>query len=196
VPTLELIVIRPSTAPLIPALFLTALLGLGCAQLMQIPAALAGKPPDLAAQGPETVFESAQAAAIDALTYAYLQACAARDTERMRGGTIYAVGEGFSYGEIHVANPGSVHRVEYTLQPQDVARFQMYPIVADYDINRVNERASLADRRSVRISDPLHRPLYILHPSLAIRAVRGEARRSVEIANLRSAAQPVLVADN
>ena len=166
----------------------TALLGLACAPLHS-PAngmgALRAAPPDLEAQGPGTVFSSAEAAAVDALTYFHLQALDARQTGRMRAGTIHRVGDGYSYDEVHLAGALSRHQVRYTLKPQDVARFHSYPRVNDFVVNRANERPSRVDRRSVSQVDPLHRPLYILHPSLVIREYRGEDHELLEVANLR-----------
>jgi hypothetical protein len=175
------------------ALTVDALLGLGCAQLPQL---LAHKtePVQLEARGPGAEFPSIEAAAVDALTYAYLQAQAAHGTELMRGGTIYRVGEGFSYGEILVAGPWGAHRISYTLGPQDVARFTLYPRVNNPDVDLGNERPSPADRRSVSVIDPLHRPLYILHPSLMIREYRGEDHELTEVADLRHPARSVLLA--
>jgi hypothetical protein len=136
------------------------------------------------------LFTSIDAAAIDALTYAYLQARGECDPEFMRGGTIHPVGEGFySYGEIHRANRRKLHRIDYLLKPRDVARFHLYPVNRDTSINRINERPSRVDLRSVSAVDPLHRPLYILHPSLAIRAYRGDVSQTVEVANLQRPAQ-------
>jgi hypothetical protein len=37
----------------------------------------------------------------------------------------------------------------------------------------------------VDVIDPVHRPLYILHPSLAIRMYRGKGHELAEVANLR-----------
>jgi hypothetical protein len=175
------------------ALSLTALLGLGCAQVPLL-AAFRAEPVQLEAWGPGTVFASPEAAAIDALTYAYLQAQAAHDTELVRGGTIYRVGEGYSYGEILVAGPMAAHRARYTLGPQDVARFVTYPRDLSPDVNRANEQPSIVDRRTVSFTDPLHRPLYILHPSLMIREYRGEDHELTEVADLRHPAQSVLLA--
>jgi hypothetical protein len=170
-------------------LTLAAALSLGCAQLPKVlPSAATdfdASEARLNAQGPGTVFPGIEAAAVDALTYAYLQAQAAHDTELMRGGTIYATRGGYSYGEIHVARPLSAHRITYTLKPQDVARFLIYSRVRNHDVNRANERPSRVDRRSVSLTDPLHRPLYILHPSLAIREYRSDGHELVEVANLR-----------
>jgi hypothetical protein len=52
------------------------------------------------------------------------------------------------------------------------------------------------DRRSVSFIDPLHRPLYILHPSLTIRAYRGEDSRRVEVTNLHRQERAPFFADN
>ncbi len=170
----------------------TALLWLACAPLHS-PAngigALRSAPPDLEAQGPGTVFSSAEAAAVDALTYSHLQALDARQTGRMRAGTIHRVGDGYSYDEVHLAGALRRHQVRYTLKPQDVARFHIYPQGNDIVVNRANERPSRVDRRSVSVIDPLHRPLYILHPSLVVREYRGEDHELVEVANLRRPAR-------
>jgi hypothetical protein len=159
-------------------------------------AALSDGVPPLHARGPGALFTSVEAAAVDALTYAYLQAHKARDTARIRGGTIYPVGGHYSYGEIQLGNPLSPHRISYRFGPHEVARFHAYPVYRDVLANRANERASRVDRRSVSAIDPLHRPLYILHPSLAIRAYRGEGSQRAEVANLRQRERAPLFAGN
>lgn len=186
---------RPPYTPLL-TLTLTAVLSLGCAQLPQMLAARASEAPALEVRGPGAQFSSVEAAAIDALTYCYLQAREARDAELMRGGTIHVAGDGYSYSEIHVAKPLTAHRIRYTLGPQDVARFQSYPHTSRFDVDRANERPSQVDRRSVDVIDPLHRPLYILHPSLAIREYRGADHESVEVADLRNPTRALAVAGN
>jgi hypothetical protein len=179
--------------PSIPILALTALLGLGCAQLPQLPsdfvAALKSPPLELDARGPGSVFDSVEAAAVDALKFCYLQARETGDMERMRAGTIERAGAGYTYSEIHVANPRAQRRIEYVFAPQDVARFHVYPPHTDRDVNRISERLSPKDRRSVSVIDPLHRPLYVLHPSLEIRAYLGVDREVVEVASLRGPAR-------
>ena len=153
-------------------------------------AAFEAAPLQLEAEGPGALFTSIEAAAIDALAYAYLQARSACDPQFMRGGTIHSVGEGYySYGEIHRANRWKLHRISYSLKPRDVARFHLYPVNWDAAVNLINERPSRVDRRSVSAIDPLHRPLYILHPSLAVRAYRGEEPQLVEVASLRRPAR-------
>ena len=174
--------------PLALLLITTALLGLACAPLqhpLQGLAALRTAPLELEAQGPGTVFASVELAAVDALKYSYLQALDARDTERMRAGTIYRVGTGFSYDEIHRAGVLRRHQVKYTLKARDVARIHIYPRDRDFVVNRANERPSRVDRRSLDVTDPLHRPIYILHPSLVIREYRGEDHELLQVADLR-----------
>jgi hypothetical protein len=152
-------------------------------------------PVQLSARGPGALFESIDEAAIDALTYAYLQARSACEPEFMRGGTIHPVGDGYySYGESSRADRLSLNRVQYILEPRDVARYHLYPVSRDPAINRTNERSSRTDRRSVSVVDPLHRPLYILHPSLQIRVYRGVDPQTVEVANLRRPKRPALFA--
>ena len=179
--------------PSIPILALTTLLGLGCAQLPQLPSNLVAvfrtPPLELEARGPGSVFDSIETAAVDALTFCYLQARETRDTARMRAGTIERSGAGYTYGEIHVASRMTQRRIEYVFGPQDVARFHVYPPHTDRYINRVSERLSTKDRRSVRLIDPLHRPLYVLHPSLAIRSYRDADSKVVEVASLRGPAR-------
>jgi hypothetical protein len=150
----------------------------------------------LRARGPGARFASVEAAAVDALIYAHLQALASHDTDRIRGGTIFAIDHGYSYGSIQVAHPRTPQRIFYRLGRRDVARFHAYPVLRDIHVNRRNERLSLRDRRSVSVADPLHRPLYVLHPSLAIRVYRGEASEPVEVTDLRRPQRAARLAGN
>ena len=165
----------------------------GCAQMGHFLAALDTKP-RLEAWGPGIVFPSIETAAVDALIYTYLRATNENDTERMRAGTIYSVDAGYSYGEIHVASSLLEYRIAYPLKQRDVARFHMYPLASSRDVNGINERASQADRRSVAVTDPLHRPLFVLHPSLVIREYRGRDDEVVTVADLRSPKPAILLA--
>jgi hypothetical protein len=175
--------------PSIPILALMILLGLGCAQQTQLPldfgAAPKTPPLELEARGPGSTFDSIEAAAVDALTYCHLQALEAGELERMRAGTIERSGAGYTYREIHVASPLARRRIEYVFAPQDVARFHVYP----RHTGRTSERLSNKDWRSVSVIDPLHRPLYVLHPSLAIRVYHGVDRENAEVASLRAPAR-------
>jgi hypothetical protein len=158
---------------------------LGCAQMGDLLADL-DTTPQLKAWGPGTVFPSIETAAVDALIHTYLQASNEKDTERMRAGTIYRVDTGYSYGEIHTASNMLTDQFTYPLKRQDVARFHMYPRFT-FKNQRASrsELVSRADRRSVNFTDPLHRPLFILHPSLKIREYRGGKYETVEVADLR-----------
>ena len=172
---------------------IAALATLGCAPMGHFMGHLENRP-QFEAWGPETVFPSIEAAAVDALIYTYLRASNERDTERMHAGTIFSVDTGYSYGEIHVASSLLAYRIAYPLRAQDVARFHMYPLVSDRDVKRTNERATQADRRSVAVTDPLHRPLFILHPSLVIRQYRGRNDEVVAVADLRRPKRVILIA--
>jgi hypothetical protein len=143
----------------------------------------------LQALGPGAVFPTIEDAAVDALSYTYLMARNEKDIEHMRAGTIYSVDTGYSYGEIHAARNMLTEQVSYPLRRQDVARFHMYPLSI-----RKNERVSQADRRSVDVTDPLHRPLFILHPSLEIREYRGKNYQTLDVADLRHWTPGTLVA--
>ena len=101
---------------------------------------------------------------------------------------------GYSYGDLHVAGPLDPNRISHALHARDVARFLTYPRVGRRSADRANERPSQVDRRSVNVTDPFHRPLYILHPSLVIRDYRGEGFESVEVADLRHPTQGLLIA--
>jgi len=153
-------------------------------------------PRPLHARGPGAWFASIEAAALDALIYAHLQALESHDTGRLRAGTIYPLDHGYSYGPIQVARPLTPHRTFYRFGPREVARFHAYPVFRDIHTNRSNEHLSAADRRSVSVVDPLHRPLYVLHPSLAIRVYRGENLQLAEVADLRGPQRAERLADN
>jgi len=139
----------------------------------------------LHARGPGALFATIEAAALDALTYAHLQAREANDLDRMRGGTIFLVAACYSYAEVHVANSLNPRTIRYALDTHAVARFHVYPRSNDILSKRAKERLSKVDRRTVRFVDPLHRTLYVLHPSLTVRQYSGVELRRIEIANLR-----------
>ena len=172
---------------------IAALATLGCAPMTHLLAALDTEP-QLEAWGPGTTFPNIEAAAVDALIYTYLRASNDHITDRTHGGTIYKVGTGYSYGEIHVASYLETREIAYPLKRQDVARFHMYPLTSGHEAERVNEWASRADRRSVAVVDPLHRPLFVLHPSLLIREYHGNGDEVVAVADLRSPKRVILLA--
>lgn len=162
---------------------LMALLGLACAGAPRLgPASEIGRS-QLEAQGPGTLFGSIECAALDALIYAHLQPEAMGD-RRMRGGTIHATDGGYSYDEVFTETRPS-RGITYALKPHDVARFHLYAQVTT---------ASKLDLRSVRSVDPLHRPLYILYPSLVVRMYRGADAEPIEVADLSRPVRPTRVA--
>lgn len=167
-------------------LAMTILLGIGCAQGPRRSTPFStGAPIQLEARGPGTVFASIDEAAIDALIFAYLQAVATRDTERMRGGAIHQTDAGYRYDGIHTASRLNPGRISLGLKTRDVARFSIYPRIGIHEVDRASEYISRADRRIVDIVDPLHRPVYVLHPSLIIRAYEGSRQQSRQLADLR-----------
>jgi hypothetical protein len=177
---------------------LMALLGLACAGPPHLaPASEVGRSP-LEAQGPGRVFGSIECAAVDALIYVHLQAQVTGD-RGMRGGTIYATEGGYSYDEIITETPprkGTTYTgLSYTLKPRDVARFHIYA-ESRLEIGTAAQvmTPSKLDLRSVRSVDPLHRPLYILYPSLVIRVYRGVDAESIEVADLGRTGRPARVA--
>jgi hypothetical protein len=166
----------------------------GCAEMNHLLTALDADP-RLQALGPGAVFPTIEDAAVDALTYTYLRASEENDTEHMRAGTIYSVGTGYSYGEIHTARNMLTEQLSYSLKRQDVARFHMYPrLTINTQRGPRNEKISRADRRSVNVTDPRHRPLFILHPSLEIREYRGKNYQTLDVADLRHWTPGTLVA--
>jgi hypothetical protein len=165
----------------------------GCAEMGNLLADLDTRP-QLEAWGPGTVFPSVETAAVDGLIYAYLQASGEGDTQRMRAGTIYRVDGGYSYGETWVASGLRTNRIAYPLTQRDVARFHLYPPARDRDIRRANERVTQVDRRSVDVTDSLHRPLFVLHPSLVIREYRGREDEIRSVADLRHPQRVILIA--
>jgi hypothetical protein len=161
----------------------------------QAESTLVASDPSIAARGPGTLFTSIDAAVIDALTYGYLQARRECSLSVMRGGTIYPVGDHhFSYGEAHRAKESSLHKISYILKPADVARYHAYPVSSKILVNRMNEKPSQKDLRSVEAIDPLHRPLFILHPSLEIRKYAGADAQSMEVGSLRASKPKTLIA--
>ena len=139
----------------------------------------------LAPRGPGFVFQSIEDAAVDALAFSYLDARRSGQRDLMYGGAIVQVGGGFSYREVRTADEESAAQVRIKLGQADVARFHAYPQSEDRRLNRLNERISRKDRRSVDLIDPAHRPLFVLTPKLAVRVYRGAELPVVEVANLR-----------
>jgi hypothetical protein len=124
-------------------------------------------------QGPGSVLPSVEAAAVDGLAWAYLEARRSDRERFMHGATIYPEGDGYAYGPIQVARPAEPDRLTLALRPVDVAYFHTYPAGSPRE-NRLNEVHSPTDRANVEQVDPRKRPLFILTPSLRVRGFDPE----------------------
>ncbi len=130
------------------------------------------------AQGPGTVFSSVEEAAFDALRFASLEKDL-RYRGRIRAGTIFRVGEGFSYREpAHSretiwSTAALIVRFEY--QEADVASYVLHPRSGRASLDRANEGLGSALRRRIERSDSSTRPLFLLTPKhRVIRYAPGE----------------------
>jgi hypothetical protein len=113
------------------------------------------------------VFDSVEAAAIDALSYAHLEETL---TERrsLRVGVIHRVENGYSYTAAKrstASAPLTACSVRYQLRADDVARYIIPPHSCHARINRSNEEPTAKEKQIVDELDPAHRPLYQLTPS-------------------------------
>jgi hypothetical protein len=108
--------------------------------------------------GPGTVFESVEAAAADALSFA---AAHKGGSQREWGGAISRVAGGFSY---EAPTPGDADGVQLALGGEHVAWYYTHG-PRDAESDRLNENVSRRDRQMVDRVDPQHRPLFVLTPS-------------------------------
>jgi len=132
-------------------------------------------------RGPGAVFESIEAAVLDALRHAHREASPI-DRQRLGVGVIYRVADGYSYGDVKrsaALSPLQPHRVRYQLRAIDVARYVIPPRSRQPHINRANEQPSREEKRIVDEVDPQHRPLYQLTPSLHVVRYDGEGRTTL-----------------
>jgi hypothetical protein len=121
----------------------------------------------LRAQGPGAVFDSVEAAAIDALSYAHLEETL---TERrsLRVGVIHRVENGYSYTAAKrsaASSPLTAYSIRYRLRANDVARYIIPPHSGQARIDRNNEEPTRKEKQIVDELDPAHRPLFQLTPS-------------------------------
>ncbi len=128
--------------------------------------------PIVEAAGPGTVFATIDEAAVDGLAYSYRRAKQLDGGQSALGGTVFKVAEGYSYETSPFAPRGDRDRVRLVLQLRDVAHFATYPKGSLLE-NRMNERHSAHDRKNVDQRDPLHRPAFILTPSLDVKSYMG-----------------------
>jgi len=154
---------------------------------------------DYDVKGPGVVFDTIDAAVVDALAYSHVSAHESGNRWLMRGGTIEKVEGGFTYGEPVVASRFDRSHVKIGLGSTDVAHFKTYPrSVGSHRTNLLNETHSDEDRANVDKVDPYHRPSYILTPSLKVKAYRGKVAAAVEDVEIASLVTPsdTLVADH
>ncbi len=126
-------------------------------------------------QGPGTVFETIDEAAIDGLAWCYLRS-RGEEPMRVRGGSLRPVATGgYAYEEIVTTRARDPYRVRIRVKPTDVAYFIHIP----GPDRRDNESHSRVHRANVDKRDPLHRPSYLLTPFLRVQRYEGggEERR-------------------
>jgi len=136
--------------------------------------------------GPGAVFDSIQAAALDGLAFAHQESVDSRNPRLSRGGAVVRVEQGFSYGPLVEARPADPDRLYLRLGEDAVAHFHTYP-KQHAPIDRRNETHSPADRAVVDVHDDLHRPSYVLTPSLRVVVYRGrhaDERSDIFVASL------------
>lgn len=126
-----------------------------------------GESPIPEALGPGTVFSSVEAAVFDALRFVALETHL-RHRGRIRAGTIFRVGDGFSYEEPASSlrtvwsNAPPVVRLKYA--KADVASYVVHPRSGRASIDRANEGLRSALRRQIERSGSSTRPLFLLTP--------------------------------
>jgi len=146
--------------------------------------ATAGKQVNMVPQGPGTVFESVEAAAIDGLAFAHSRQLESRNKRVSRGGAVVPVKGGFTYGELDVAKPGAPDMIRLRLPKSALAHFHTYP-TQNSGADRLNESHSKADRALVDYRDSQKRPSYVLTPSLRVVLYRGrEVARRMRTGNV------------
>lgn len=128
----------------------------------------------LAPKGPGSVFETLEAAGIDALAYSYLESRqAVSSNRRARGGAIFPVEGGYSYDDPAIAGSRASEPLRYRLRPTDVAHFRHFP--SRTMLSRSEPRSSLsrAARLFVEERDPMNRPIFHLTPERFVRVYTG-----------------------
>ena len=137
-------------------------------------------------RGPGFTFATIDNAAIDAMAFSVLVAKRTSHTDRMLGGTITAVEGGYTYAEPVVAPEIRPLDIRYRVGRDDVARFHVYPQADDIRERRAREDVTRWDMASVDETDPLHRPIYFLTPTLVVKAYHGTSMPVQEVARLDS----------
>ena len=159
-----------------PLLILSLSLAVGCASLSS-PA------PGTVVQGPGSVFQTAEAAAVDGLAWCAQDARRDPDRARLRIGVVRQVDGGYTYDTPGAASWAHPRRLDYTLRRDSVAHFQHFSATPDGRRTRHYERHSSHQRNVVDEVDPRHRPSYVLTPTMRVVVYRGDGEEP-EIARL------------
>lgn len=153
---------------------------MGCASLLVSgdspadPSAASASADQFDPAGPGAVFTTVEAAAADALVYAYLASRAQKNSlAAVRGGPIFPTQEGFSYDEPVSSSDGAMDRLRYRLGPEDVAHYRQFPASAGPGIISGAGKLVVSDRRVVDRRDPLGRPLFYLTPKRQMKVYLG-----------------------
>ena len=136
--------------------------------------AVAGEKLNIVPQGPGAVFDSIEAAAVDGLAFAHQVQLESRNKRLSRGGAVVAVANGYTYGALDTARPVAPDTVLLRMPKHAVAHFHTYP-AQNTSTDWMNEKHSKADRILVNSRDSMHRPSYVLTPSLRILGYYGRA---------------------
>lgn len=141
----------------------------------------------------DAVFETPEAAAIDALAHALELAKRSADRGRFYIGTIYRTAGGYGYRAPRASRrdvwAGRAPTLRFALHPDDVATYVLHPRSGSNDLDRANERPNASQRRLVDELDPMARPLYVLTPSL--RVLRYAEQKLHRVADARPEPPPI-----
>jgi len=184
---------RTSTPPraAVAALAIVAAGLWGCASWSGRPDRVALEP-----RGPGSVFTTIEDAVVDAMAFSVNDARRSGRADRMYGGVITMVDEGYTYQAPAVAKAWRPLEIRYRITGRDVARYHVYPVARDLQENQRREGATRWDRQSVDEQDPRRRTLYFLTPSRIVKAYHGERFPVQALARLDRADDGLLFVHN
>ena len=135
----------------------------------------------LHAEGPGTLFTTVEAAVIDAMLHAHTSRFPA-GRPHVLAGAIQRVDGGFRYAAPETSDRHSALSppvAHFRLGPNDVASYLVYSRVDERSLDRQTAKLILKARHITDDVDPLHRPVYLLTPSLTIVAYDGTTARTL-----------------
>jgi hypothetical protein len=169
---------------LFPIAFALCAASAACAPLAPLPATplQSAIPERGAARGPGAVFASAEEAALDALHSAsLLSAREPAHRRRARGGTVFRVPGGFSYGPLAEASEHSPRRLRLAIEREPVACFHTRGYLSLRERQRLRSPSACDSARGER--DSLRPPTYVLAQGRRVWRYAG-AKREELIAQL------------